>query len=110
MHVIESGHKYHLANLKNEGVTELTFYKDPAIHSTGYPGTSCQEVIRALIDRVLTLDNEKPWSGNESIIQKAREMLALFEMRALQIKVEKGLAIEILPVGSDGHIQFLGNQ
>lgn len=107
MRVIDPGHTYELDNLKIPGVTELRFYKDPKIHGTGQFGPSTQEVLRAIIDRVQVLDSEKPWMGNAEIVQKAREMIALFEMRALYYKVAKGeLEIEKLPLGPDGHIEW----
>jgi hypothetical protein len=110
--VLKSGHRYALQNLKGEGSTILQFYQDPDLHDgERVEGPSTQEVIRAVIERVQELDREKPWEGNSAIIQKAREMLVLFEVRALLRKVEKGeLAIESLPMGADGHIIIQGSQ
>jgi hypothetical protein len=105
MRVLEPGHRYLLDNLKDDGQTVLQFYQDPAIHGTGAQGPSTQEVLRAVIDRIQHLDGEKPWPLNALLVQKGREMIALFEMRALYHKVVKGeLDIESLPVGADGHI------
>lgn len=79
MIVVDPGHSYLLDNLKSEGQTVLRFMKDANIHPEGgFDGPSCQEVIRALIDRVQTLDREAPWPGNERIIYHARMMLAGF--------------------------------
>lgn len=103
MRVLDPGHSYSLDNLKSGGTTKFRFYKDAAIHGKGHAGPSCQEVIRMLIDRVQVLDSEKPWAGNESIVQKAREMLLLFELRALEMDLTEGVPIESLPVGLDGH-------
>jgi hypothetical protein len=103
--VKESGHSYALDNIKLKGTTTLQFYKDPDINGgTVAVGTNCQEVIRALIDRVQFLEKQKHWQGNEEIITHLRAALALFESRAIQRKVEKGLPIETLPVGLDGHL------
>lgn len=105
MEVIDAGHKYKLKNLHYHTYSELQFYKDPDINgSLEQQGTNCQEVIRALINRVEFLDNQKPWEGNKVILQHLRETLALFEARAIIRKVDKGLLIESLPVGSDGHL------
>jgi hypothetical protein len=49
-----------------------------------YPGTNCQEVIRALIDRVKYLDGQMPDPRNQPVIQHLREALWLFESRAAQ--------------------------
>ena len=109
MKVLDPGHDYALDNLSDPkgGSRGLRFFKDPALHDgEGYSGTSCQEVVRALINRVQVLDREKPWNGNAQIIQRLREVIALFEMRALMRKVEKGMKIERKRVGDDGHLIF----
>ncbi len=105
MRVLVPGHRYELANLKSEGVTILQFFQDGEIHGgADVPGTSCQESLRALIDRIQVLDAEKPHWVNPILVQKGREMIALFEARALLRKAEQGLAIERLPIGADGHL------
>lgn len=108
MKVLDPGHLYELDDLKAETKTILQFSKDPLLHDgDGYPGPSCQEVLRAIIDRVQTLDNEKHWSGNADIIFHARMMIAGFEARAIIRQVEKeGLPIELLPLAPNGHIQL----
>ena len=98
------GHIYELDNLKSEGRSELRFFMDPALHGSGHPGPSTQEVIRACIARVVALDEEKPWAGNAVIIAHLRFALALFEVRALLRKVEKGEPIEEISAGPDGHV------
>jgi hypothetical protein len=108
MRVLDPGHRYGLDNLEAGGETVLQFYKDPGLHDgNGYPGPSCQEVLRAVIDRVQELDRERPWEGNAAIIYDLRHAIAGFESRALIRRVEKeGLEIEHLPLSSDGHIRF----
>lgn len=49
-----------------------------------FPGTNCQEVLRALIDRVQFLDGQIPDSRNPLILRHLRETLWLFESRAAQ--------------------------
>lgn len=107
MRVLYPGHRYALANLKADGEQVLQFRQDGPLHPD-VDGTNCQEVIRALIDRVETLDAEIPWEGNEKIIWHARQMLAGFEARAVLRKAEKGAAVEQWPVGADGHFGFQG--
>jgi hypothetical protein len=63
--------------------------------------------LRALIDRVSHLDNERPWIGNTEIIRDLRRALAGFEARALIRKAEKGLRIEAISIASDGHLALL---
>lgn len=106
MRVLSPGHRYALANLVGGGETALQFYQDPELHDgRGADGPSCQEVLRAIIDRVQALDAERPWEGNATIINDLRHAIAGFEARALLRRVEKdGLAIERLPVASDGHL------
>ena len=107
MKVLVPGHRYELDNLKSDTKTTLQYHQDGFIHGETIDGPSCQEVIRTLIDRVKKLDNEKPWELNYKIIEHARAMIALFEMRALQLKVEKGWAIENMPCEEDGHIWLI---
>lgn len=106
MKVINPGHYYELANIKIKGKTNLSFYQDPVINGGAVScGTNCQEVIRVLIDRVKFLDSQKPWAGNDEIINHLRQALALFECRAIVRKVETGeYDIESFPTGLDGHI------
>lgn len=106
MRVLDPGHRYALDNLETDGETVLQFYKDPALHDgDGYSGPSCQEVLRAVIDRVQALDAERQWEGNAAIIYDLRHAIAGFEARAMLRRVEKdGLAIERLPLARDGHL------
>lgn len=105
MRVLVPGHLYALKNLKGAGDTYLPFYMDPALHAGDRQvGTNCQEVIRALIDRVQVLDEEKPWAGNQAIVTNLRLALAGFEARALLRKAEKGVPLETFEVAPDGHL------
>ena len=108
MRVLDPGHRYALDNLETDGETILQFRKDPALHDgDGYEGPSCQEVLRAVIDRVLELDREKFDIENAIILYDLRHAIAAFEARAIRRRVEKdGLAIERVPVASDGHLLF----
>jgi hypothetical protein len=105
MRVIIPGHLYALKNLKDEGETAFQFYMDPEIHEGDHLiGPSCQEVLIMLIDRVITLDVEKKWEGNESIVKHLRKALAFFEHRAILYKTEEGFPIEVFLTGDDGHL------
>jgi uncharacterized protein (UPF0335 family) len=106
MRVLDPGHRYALQNLEDDGETILQFMKDPALHGgSGAKGPSCQEVLRAVIDRVEELHREKPDVENQIILYDLRHAIAGFEARALRRRVEKeGLEIEKLPVAKDGHL------
>lgn len=105
MIIITPGHCYDLRNLKSKGYTRLQFFQDGKIHGgRDVAGTSCQEVIRALIDRVQVLHKEKPWWGNRFILIFLRKALVLFETRAIEMKIEdEGLEVEDMSVARDGH-------
>jgi hypothetical protein len=108
MRVLDPGHRYALQNLNTEEEMILQFYKDPALHDgDGYAGPSCQEVLRAVIDRVKHLDREKPDVENGHILQALRMAIAGFEARAIRRRVEKdGLPIERIAVDTDGHLLY----
>jgi hypothetical protein len=108
--VVDAGHVYLLDNLKGIGCSRQTlkFMKDADINNIDFhqPGTSCQEVIRVLIDRVIFLNGQKPHQLNEAILHHLRMAIAGFEARAIMNKVEKGFEIETLRTAEDGHIVF----
>ncbi len=93
MRTLDPGHTYWLDMLdtntdQRHGTEILTFVKREGPHYPGnsshYPGTNCQEVIRALIARVKHLDSQVSDPHNERIIGHLREALWLFEARAAQ--------------------------
>lgn len=108
MKVIVPGHQYELDNLKDPGSQKLVF-KNDGIEVPGltHSGTYNQEVIRALIDRIQTLDRQVRWNGNDEIIYHLRSALVLHEARALIRKTEKGeINPESIEVDSDGHFKL----
>ncbi len=104
MKVLDSGHRYELDHLKGEGTSIIQYYKDEEIHGDGVEGFSTQEVIRTAIDRVQSLNEEKPWEGNDKIIFHLRMSMIGFELRALERAVEKGEPVELWPVNGRGHL------
>ena len=106
MRVLYPGHSYQLDHLDGSNLSILQFVqREP--HHEPKEGTTCQEVIRALIDRVEVLNEELPWEGNAKILANLRESLVLFECRALLRKVEKGeLKPEDITVEKDGHFKL----
>jgi hypothetical protein len=108
MKIIEDSHIYELDN-KYEGVQRLIFFKDLPHSEEGHDGVLCQEVLRALIDRMVSLWSQKPCHESTEIVQKLRECLVLFETRAARGTLEKsyakvGLHVDQLPVKENGHI------
>lgn len=77
--------------------------KDHTINGDGYNGTTNQEVLRALIDRVLFLQNQEPSEFNPKIIQHLRAAIVLHEQRHLERELAKGRHIELIPVQPSGH-------
>lgn len=107
MKVLDPGHDYLLDSLDGEYNQSVIFVK--RFRGIGnHPGTTNQELLRVLIDRVKFLDDEKPWALNEEIINHLRMALVLHEARALIRKTEKN---EIMPENlnvdeGDGHFLF----
>lgn len=104
MKALVPGHRYEAAHLDGKGV-EIIQFVDRG-HGNDTEGTTCQELIKILIDRVKLLDEEVPSMFNENIIYHARMMLINFEARALIRKVEKKklLPEELDFSDEDGHI------
>lgn len=92
MKTIISGHRYHAEHLDGNDTQEIQFVDRG--HGRDTQGTTNQELLRILINRVKFLETEVHWRGNEDILYHLRMALVLHESRALERKVEKG---KILP-------------
>jgi hypothetical protein len=91
--VVDPGHVYELEWLDGEPdtlvtVDTLTFVKR---EGPGYPGnvgrhsgTTIQEVLRALIDRMKYVDNQIPHLDNKRTLQSLRFAILFLEMRAAE--------------------------
>lgn len=91
MRVIDPGHYYRLNTL--DGDDERVFLRfvkrnNPPDKFPGntdaYPGTTTQEVIRALIDRTKYVQNQVQFPENEVVLQNLR--IALFNLEARAAK------------------------
>lgn len=104
MNVIYSGHRYALKHIDGADYTIIQFVQRPPFHAAK-EGVTCQEVLRCLIDRVLSLDAETPWLGNQEVLHHLRLALVGFEARALIRQVESGKVKpeEILLNPENGH-------
>lgn len=88
MKIIDAGHIYKLNMYDDEenSFQTLTFLKRCGkrypFNEGMYPGTNCQEVLRALIDRTEYLNRQEPCAESEAIIASLKTALFLFESRA----------------------------
>jgi hypothetical protein len=106
MKILDPGHRYELdeydvpaSQLRVVDAEDfksrqaLTFVKrsgptHPYNHNS-YPGTTCQEVLRALKDRVAFLHKQVPCWHNHLIMLSLNTALYMFELRNAQIKHRK---------------------
>lgn len=90
MKVIDPGHMYDLRCLDVDGHIRLTFVKRdyPAWKFPGndgsYPGTTTQEVMRALIDRAKYVNSQIPHPANQVVIDNLRNSIRELERRAAE--------------------------
>lgn len=90
MRVLDLGHTYELDTLDGGGTELLLFVKrnNPPEKFPGnksaYPGTTIQEVMRAVIDRLKYVNNQVPCEETALSVEKARSIIWLLEKRAAQ--------------------------
>jgi len=89
MKIIDVGHKYELLCLDGSKKQVLQFVKrfdkDPSKfpgNTNSYPGTTMQDVLQCLCNRIRYLQNQIPCVENELILNKFQECLFLLEQRA----------------------------
>lgn len=119
MNIIDPGHAYRLNILDSHndlGITQtLVFVKRQGVGYPGnidhYPGTTSQEVLRALIARAEYVNAQEFHFANRCLIADCRNSLFELGMRAAhrhKRKLEPHLLIEKEPTCSKcGHIQHL---
>lgn len=92
MKILESGHIYELDNLEAPGTQLLTFIRrnSKAItHESEHTGTNTQEVLRALIDRTIFLNNVLHSAETQDAIYYLRMTMFCYEARAWRRKQTK---------------------
>lgn len=115
MRELVAGHTPELQGNKGSAPSPVQFYMDPALHDgRTQGGTTNQEVCRALIARLKSLDDELPWGGAQTMIGHLREVILLHEVRAAMRRGICGFAawdwlsvrpaLEELPPRKDGHV------
>lgn len=106
MKVLYPGHRYELGHIDGAGKTVLQFVQRAPLHPP-CEGIICQQLLCMILDRIKELEKEVSSPLNDLLLFHGRQMLCLFEARALMRKAEKGqLLPEYLPVGADGHFIF----
>jgi hypothetical protein len=81
----DPGHIYELGHLEGDGKEILTFVKHlggSASYAEEYPGTTSQEVLRALIARTKFVDGIEDCIENQWAIEGMRKAIWQFEARA----------------------------
>ena len=108
MEIEEPGHIYILNNLDGTEKTRLVFVNRNNCYE--HEGTTNQEVIRALVDRVKYMEQQLPWDGNKKILFHLRMALVLHEARVLERKTEEGkIKPENIETAEDGHYLLMPN-
>jgi hypothetical protein len=86
MKVTDSGHRYVLDSLDGGIQQFLTFVKREGPKYPGnrgsYPGTTSQEVLRALIERSIYVNLQQPCAETEAVTELLKAALYLLEVRA----------------------------
>ena len=86
MKVLDPGHLFQLDSLDGDFYQELRFVKREGEKFPGnvgsYSGTTMQEVLRALMSRLLYLENQKPHQLNKHVYRHLMEAIFLLEERA----------------------------
>ncbi|HVX56446.1 MAG TPA: hypothetical protein VHA37_01830 [Candidatus Saccharimonadales bacterium] len=103
MKVIDPGHIYELDILDGylvRGGGHLRFIRWPDYphnQQSPHPGTTSQEVIRALIDRVQYLDQKQPSRHNVTVVDSLRIALLALEMQACEQRGRHGKRLISVP-------------
>lgn len=101
MKAIIPGHKYELENFQTPGVAAVPPQRIQFVekdHITGWPipGTTNEEVIRMLIDRITHLNNAFPSRGSALAVTKLEEALHWLNYRTAERRA-RGVEGQHLP-------------
>ena len=92
MDVLDPGHEYDLNKLDGEEKQHLVFVKRKGEKYPGnyfaYSGTTTQEVLRALIDRAMYVNQQQPCPETTATIGLFRTAIYLLESRAKRVHGE----------------------
>ena len=106
MKTLELGHHFTLTSLDGELEQHLVFVKRVGIMYPGngpdpHPGTTTQEVLRALIARLKYVNNQIPCAETQAAIHHLRSAILLMEIRA---KRRKDKTLDVLLIEEIEHI------
>jgi hypothetical protein len=94
--VLDPGHRYALAYIDGAGEDVITFVKRCGERYPGnvgdHAGTTMQELLRAIIDRCVYVNAQRPCCENVRVIADLRSALRTLEQRAARMH---GIAIEL---------------
>lgn len=100
MKVLDPGHRYALASIDGDAGQVLSFVKREGPGYPGnagsHPGTTTQEVLRALLDRTLYVEAQISAPENALVLAHLREAILLLEQRAAR---RHGLPLETTAEG-----------
>lgn len=86
MKIIDVGHKYELLAIDGKVKQTLTFVKRKGLNypgnKTAHPGTTIQDVVHCLSNRIRYLNNQIPCVENEVILANLQTILLMLEQRA----------------------------
>lgn len=118
MTVIDPGHVYSLDSLDGPLEQILAFVKREGAKYPGnvghHPGTTMQEVLRALVERAEYVNRQQPCAETELAIGQLKSALYLFEVRAARTHGRTlGLPLLDVVLGTAkcemcGHVACLG--
>lgn len=113
MRIIDPGHCYELDTLDQvdgwpERFDRVRFVKRvgaryPGNEPPAHPGTTSQEVIRALIDRAKYVDKQEEHPENTSVIKALRSALYWLEYRAAKVRDELGEFLHAVDLAGAPH-------
>lgn len=69
-----------------------------------HPGTTMQEVLRCLIDRIKYVDKQRPHDANEAVLRHFRDALLSLEFRAAELH---GRAADFIKYADEDEPEFL---
>lgn len=86
MKILDAGHKFELLSIDGKHKQVLQFLKRKGINYPGntnaFPGTTTQDVIHCLLNRMRYVQNQIPCVENEVVITNLQQCLLMLETRA----------------------------
>lgn len=120
MKILDVGHKYELLSLDGKKKQTLQFVKRKGLNFPGntsaYPGTTTQDVIHCLLNRMRYVNNQIPCIENEVVIANLQQCLLMLELRAakrhgIELEVKSLNCLEMKELCPKcGHIECHGHE